>query len=79
MTAISLTLTEVASTEVTTAEVISIGAMLWPFVFGLLADDADERAPTFRFFDTADLRAAVCLGVTDRFFIAECLFITKLY
>jgi hypothetical protein len=66
--------------EVIVPELISIGAMLWPFVFGLLANDTDDRAPTFRFFDAAGLRATVRrLGVADRFFIAECLFITKLY
>jgi hypothetical protein len=78
----SLTLTEVASTdltstEVTAAETMLIGAILWPFVCcGFLADD---RALALRSLRAGALRAEVPrLGLADRFFAAECLFITKL-
>jgi hypothetical protein len=80
--ATSFTLTEVTSTdltstEVTLAETMLIGAILWPFTrCGFLADD---RARTWRSLRAGALRVEVPrLGLADRFFVAECLFITKL-
>ena len=60
--------------EAMLAEPSLIEAVLWPLVCcGFLADD---RARALR---AGALRAAAPrLGLADRFFVAECLFITKL-
>jgi hypothetical protein len=72
-----VTSTDLMSTEVTSAETMLIGAILWPFVCrGFLADDRARALCSLR---AGALRAELPrLGLTDRFFAAECLFITKL-
>jgi hypothetical protein len=72
-----VTSTDLTSTEVTSAETMLIGVILWPFVCrGFRADDRERALCSLR---AGTLRAELPrLGLTDRFFVAECLFITKL-
>ncbi len=75
--ATSLTLTEAISIDATVDDGMLIEAMLWPLVrCGFLADD---RALALWSFRAGAFRATVLrLGFAARFFVAECLFITKL-